>query len=74
MSVKWEVLESTQLAAERGLKATFWLKCGDTHKNVYITAYDWDFPAVAVERVGERHLDPTLVKLKDVDRVEVHWR
>jgi carotenoid cleavage dioxygenase-like enzyme len=73
VKVSSQVVESTELAAERGWKVTLHMQNGDVHKKVFITAHDWDFPAVVVEKVGERHKDPTLVLLKDVQKVEVHW-
>jgi hypothetical protein len=67
------VLENAQLAADRGWKASFYYADGSSFQNGYITACDWQSGAVQVERVGERHLKPTLILLKDLQRVEVDW-
>ncbi|MEQ1876132.1 MAG: hypothetical protein ABL958_05765 [Bdellovibrionia bacterium] len=73
MSIIREVLENAQLAADRGWKASFFYNDGNSFKGALITAADWDAGAVRVERVGERHLEPTLIFLKDVQKVEVDW-
>lgn len=68
-----DVLENAQLAADRGWKASFYYNDGNAFKGALITAYDWENGAVQVERVGERHLQPTLIFLKDIQKVEVDW-
>ena len=73
MPLNPDVLENAKLAAERGWKASFHYNDGTAFKGALITAYDWENAAVRVERVGERHLEPTLIFLKDIQKVEVDW-
>ncbi|HEX4925888.1 MAG TPA: hypothetical protein VFV50_17480 [Bdellovibrionales bacterium] len=73
MSLAPHILENAQLAADRGWKASFFFQDGTAIHGAYITACDWEQGAVAVERVGERHLQPTLIFLKDLSKVEVDW-
>ncbi len=73
MTVNSLVLENAQLAADRGWRASFYYADGSAFKGALITACDWENGAVRVERVGERHLEPTLIFLKDVQKVEVDW-
>lgn len=73
MSVQPHILENAQLAADRGWKASFYYQDGNTIHGAYITAFDWENGAVQIERVGERHLKPTLIFLKDLEKVEVDW-
>jgi hypothetical protein len=73
MQVDQMVLENAKLAAEQGWKASFHFNDGESFQGGYITACDWDCGAVRVERVGERHLEPTLIYLKDLKRVELDW-
>jgi hypothetical protein len=73
MQINQTVLENAQLAADQGWKAAFHYIDGRTFLGGLITAADWDAKVVKVERVGERHLQPTLIFLKDIEKVEVDW-
>jgi hypothetical protein len=46
---------------------------GDPLLNAFITAEDLGAGAVVVERPGERHLKPRLIRLEELDRVDVIW-
>jgi hypothetical protein len=70
---KRDVIENTKLCAEQGWKATFRLSSGEVIEKAYITGTDWDAEAVKVEKIGERHLPPRIIFLRDVDAVEVGW-
>ena len=68
-----DVLENAKLCAEQGWKGTFYLISGEVIEKAFITGTNWEVGAVSLERVGERHLPPRIVFLKDVDRIEVGW-
>lgn len=70
---KRDVIENTKLCAEQGWKATFRLLSGEVIEKAYITGTDWNEEAISIEKVGERHLAPRILYLKDVDQVEVGW-
>ena len=67
------VIDTAILCAERGWKATFTLTNGEVIKTVFITGTDWEQKFVSVERVGERHLSPRLIDLREVKQIEPHW-
>jgi hypothetical protein len=73
MQANIQIIESAQLAADKGWRASFQFTDGRRIDGAYITAADWDVGAVKVEKVGERHLPPTLIYLKDLLKVEVDW-
>lgn len=68
-----DVLENAKLCAEQGWKGTFHLKNGEVIEQAFITGTNWEEGVVSVERVGERHLPPKIIHLKDVDSIEVGW-
>lgn len=68
-----EVWESIQMASERGWKISFFLKDGNDFKEGFITHIDEENKAVLVERVGERHIQPTLIYANDVVETKLHW-
>ena len=70
---KRDVIENTKLCAEQGWKATFRLFSGETIEKAYITGTDWNLQVVSLERVGERHLPPRILRLNEVMSVEVGW-
>ncbi len=73
IKVKHDVIENTRLCAEQGWKATFRLTTGEAIEGAYITGTDWEKGAVALEKVGERHLPARILFLAEVDSVEVGW-
>ena len=68
-----DVVENAKLCAEQGWKGTFHLKSGEVISKAYITGTNWDLEAVSIEKIGERHVEPRVVYLKDVSRIEVGW-
>jgi len=71
--VNHDVIENTRLCAEQGWKASFRLKTGEAIEGAYITGTDWEKGAVALEKVGERHLPARILFLYEVEKVEVGW-
>jgi len=68
-----DVIENAKLCAEQGWRGTFHLKTGEVISKAYITGTNWELEVVSIEKVGERHLEPQLIHLKDVMRIEVGW-
>lgn len=72
-NVNREVLQTLIMVAERGWRAHLVLSNGEEIKQIYITLEDFENGAFAVERVGERHLKPRLLWVKDVVKVTPDW-
>ena len=68
-----EIIENAKLCAEQGWKGTFHLKSGEVISQAFITGTNWELNVVSVEKIGERHLEPRIVYLVEVDRIEVGW-
>jgi len=67
------VEENAWLCAERGWQANYTLKSGEIIEMAFITASDQNEKAIVLEKPGERHLEPRLVFLEEVQKVEPHW-
>ena len=67
------VLDNVKLCAERGWKGSFHLHSGEVIESGFITGTNWEEGVISVERVGERHLPPRILFLKDVKHIEVGW-
>lgn len=67
------VIENAKLCADRGWKASFHMMSGDVVEKAYITGTNWEQNVVSVEKVGERHLEPKIIYLKDVQSIEIGW-
>ena len=67
------VVEQTKLCADRGWRATFRMKSGEIVEAAYITGTNWDVGVVSIEKIGERHLPPRLIKLEEVTTVDIVW-
>ena len=70
---KEDVIGNAKLCAEQGWKGTFRLLSGEVIEKAYITGTDWEKEAIALERVGDRHLPPRIIYLSEVESVEVGW-
>lgn len=73
VSIKDSVLQNVSLCVERGWRANFYFADGQTLLNAFITAEDLGAGAIVVERPGERHLKPRLIRLEELDRVDIIW-
>ncbi len=72
-AIKPEVLEKAKLCAEQGWKANIRFKDGEDYRGAFITAADFENGAVQMERIGERHQEPRLVWLKDIESWTPDW-
>lgn len=70
---KRDVIENAKLCAEQGWKGTFHLTSGEVIDKAYITGTNWTEEVVSLEKVGERHLPPRIISLRDVETIEVGW-
>ena len=68
-----EVEANAWLAAERGWKTNCFFRDGTVVQGAFITATDENKKAMVIERVGERHLQPRLVFLREIERLDVLW-
>lgn len=67
------VLKTAKMIADNGWKGTFHMLSGEKHSAMFITASDFDKGAVVCERIGERHLPPTLLMLSEVKHIVPDW-
>jgi hypothetical protein len=67
------ITDSLKLAAERGWKVRLTMKSGQLLERMFITGTDWYKGYVALERVGERHLAPTLIHIPDIAAATAIW-
>jgi hypothetical protein len=68
-----EVWEVVLMAAERGWKINLHFKNEDKFDNALITQIDEEKRAFIVERIGERHLKPSLIFNRDLASAKLHW-
>lgn len=68
-----EVWEVVLMAAERGWKINLLFKNEDKFDNAFITQIDEEKRAFIVERVGERHLKPSLIYNHELESAKLHW-
>ncbi len=72
-NVNTETLSALRMVAEKGWRATLELSSGEVLDQIYITLEDFEKGAFAVERVGERHLKPRILHVKDIVKVVPDW-
>lgn len=68
-----EMWENAKLAADRAWSANFYATDGQEWIGFYITGIDEKNRALLIEKVGERHKEPTLLFLKDLKQLTVNW-
>lgn len=68
-----EMLSILKVCAEQGWRVNFFKKDGTEFIAGYITAADFDKGAVLAEKMGERHIKPTLFHFDELSRVEADW-
>ena len=72
-NVNQDTISTLKMVAEKGWRATLELSSGEVLDQIYITLEDFDKGAFAIERVGERHLKPRILYVKEVLKVLPDW-